>query len=127
MTSQTHLKPDKKYEAPDVRWIPMSNEATAQQWAAVPSADFSCNINGIPLQTRAHYHQLVAALIRAIDEKRELPDGYAFRIKTERITAEQLVEWVNLEKQCCPFFGVPDPLGTQERTFVAPPDRTSRG
>ena len=83
----------------------MSNEATAQQWAAVPSADFSCNINGIPLQTRAHYHQLVAALIRAIDEKRELPDGYAFRIKTERITAEQLVEWVNLEKQCCPFFG----------------------
>ena len=60
----------------------MSNEATAQQWAAVPSADFSCNINGIPLQTRAHYHQLVAALIRAIDEKRELPDGYAFRINS---------------------------------------------
>jgi hypothetical protein len=27
-----------------------------------------------------------------------------FQIK-ERITAEQLVEWVTLEKQCCPLFG----------------------
>jgi hypothetical protein len=67
--------------------------------------NFACNINGIPHQKRALYRQLVDALLGAINEKRELPDGYAFRIKTEHITSDQLVEWINLERLCCPFFG----------------------
>lgn len=82
----------------------MSNEAAAQQ-PAVSSADFVCNLNGIPLEKRAHYRQLTDALLRAIDEKRELADGYAFRMRNEPITAGQLVERIGLERQCCPFFG----------------------
>jgi hypothetical protein len=82
----------------------MNKEAATQQ-SVVPSAHYACNIDGIPLQERTQYRQLFEALLGAIDEKRELPDGYAFRIKGERITTGQLVEWINLERQCCPFFG----------------------
>ena len=83
----------------------MSDSATAQQQATAPPRGFACNINGIPSEKRAHYRQLVEALLQAITERRELSDGYSFRVDNEHLTTDQLVEWVNLERQCCPFFG----------------------
>ena len=83
----------------------MSNDLTARQQATTPPRGFACNINGIPSEKRAHYRQLVEALTHAITERREVPDGYSFRVGNEHLTTDQLVEWVNLERQCCPFFG----------------------
>ena len=34
-----------------------------------------------------------------------MPDGYAFQINSGQIGTGQLVEWVELERRCCPFFG----------------------
>lgn len=82
----------------------MNNDMTAQQQPTVASCSFACNINGIPPEKRARYSQLSEALLQGIDERRELPDGYSFRINNGRMTTDQLVEWVNLERQCCPFF-----------------------
>lgn len=65
----------------------------------------TCDINGIPPQQRARYEWLVEALRRAIKEKRELPDGYAFQMDTRQIDTAQSVEWIELERLCCPFFG----------------------
>jgi hypothetical protein len=39
------------------------------------TSGFICNINGIPPQRSARYGWLVEALLRAIEERRELPDG----------------------------------------------------
>jgi hypothetical protein len=86
-------------------WMLMIDNATAQQQATVPPRGFICNINGIPSEKRAHYRQLVEALPHAITERRELSDGYSFRVENGLLTTDQLVEWVNLERQCCPFFG----------------------
>jgi hypothetical protein len=83
----------------------LSNNVTAQQQATTAPRGFACNINGIPSEKRAHYRHLVEALLHAITERRELSDGYSFRIDNEHLTTNQLVEWVNLERQCCPFFG----------------------
>jgi len=35
----------------------------------------------------------------------QLLNGYAFRIDASRLASRQLVEWIELEKRCCPFFG----------------------
>ena len=83
----------------------MNNDVTAQQRPMLSSSGFACNTNGIPIEKRASYGQLVEALLQAIDERRELPDGYSFRVDNARMNTAQLVEWVNLERQCCPFFG----------------------
>jgi hypothetical protein len=64
----------------------------------------TCYINGIPPQERKRYGQLVEALRHAIQEKRELPDGFAFRMDTKHMSTDQLTEWIELERQCCPFF-----------------------
>ena len=83
----------------------MNHKTAAQQAARMTAAAFTCNINGIPSQERARYGQLVEALRQAIEERRELPDGYAFQMDTRQINTAQLVAWVELERQCCPFFG----------------------
>jgi len=69
------------------------------------TSGFICNINGIPPQQRARYGWLIEALRRAIEDRRELPDGYAFQMDTKQIDTGQLVEWIELERRCCPFFG----------------------
>jgi hypothetical protein len=47
---------------------------------------------------------LVESLRHVILEKRELPNGYAFRIDASRLASGQLVKWIELEKRCCSFF-----------------------
>jgi hypothetical protein len=83
----------------------MNYKIAAQQAARTTASGFACNINGIPSQERARYGQLVEALRHAIEERRELPDGCAFQLDTRQISTAQVVAWVELERQCCPFFG----------------------
>ena len=81
----------------------MNHEAAAQEAGRTTSV-LTCNINGIPLQERARYGQLVEVLRHAVQKRRELPDGYAFQMDTKQIGTDQLAEWIELERQCCPFF-----------------------
>ena len=41
-------------------------------------------------------------MLGAIQEKRELPEGYAFRLPPDNLSA--VAEWVAFERKCCPFF-----------------------
>jgi hypothetical protein len=81
------------------------NHGAAQQAARTTESRLTCNINGIPPQERPRYGRLVEALRHAIQERRELPDGYAFQMDTKQIDTGQLVDWIELERRCCPFFG----------------------
>jgi hypothetical protein len=49
-------------------------------------------------------HELVQKLKNARIETEELPDGYAFRLKTEQVSLNELAEYVTSERKCCPFF-----------------------
>jgi hypothetical protein len=49
------------------------------------TSGLTCNINGIPPQQRARYGWLVETLRRAIEDRRKLPDGYAFQMDTTQI------------------------------------------
>ena len=83
----------------------MNHEARAQQAASsTPASGLTCNINGILPQERTRYERLFEALRGAVKESLELSDGYAFQLDTTQISIGQLVEWVELERQCCPFF-----------------------
>jgi hypothetical protein len=83
----------------------MNHEAAAQQAASTTASGLTCNINGMLPQERTRYRRLVETLRHAILERRELPDGYAFQMDTKQIDTGQLVEWIELERRCCPFFG----------------------
>lgn len=50
-------------------------------------------------------------------------DGYAFQMDTEQIDTDQLVEWIELDGLCCPFFGFEILLPPAGSSRMAPFDR----
>lgn len=66
---------------------------------------FYCNTKALNKAERERYNQLTGKLTSARMETRELPDGYAFRLKSEVIAFSEVAEWISWERKCCPFFG----------------------
>lgn len=66
---------------------------------AIPLA---CVPGAIPAGERAaHFERLTRLFTTAVREKRELPDGYAYRFDAEAF--EELAAWMTRERRCCPF------------------------
>lgn len=64
----------------------------------------ACDLDAIGAGDRPRYNELRAMVGAAVAGKRELPDGVALQISTERIALAQLAEWISFERKCCPFF-----------------------
>ena len=70
--------------------------------AASQGAGFSCDMRAMTKEQRAEHAQLAHAVFAAVNERRELPNGYAFRFAAERWL--DAARWADLERRCCPFF-----------------------
>ena len=68
--------------------------------AEIPIA---CDFDAISAGDRPRYNELRNMLAAAAIGKRELPDGVAVQISTERMPLAQLAEWISFERKCCPF------------------------
>ena len=66
--------------------------------AAVPLA---CVPGAIPAAERPAHFALAAELFGAVQERRPLEEGYAFRWGAERL--ERVMRFVMNERLCCPF------------------------
>ena len=67
------------------------------------AAPIACNLDAISPSDRPRYDTLRAMLAAAAVGKRELPDGVAVHISTDRMPLVQLAEWISFERKCCPF------------------------
>jgi len=63
----------------------------------------ACDMTAIPAQQRPVHFAKSRELFLEISEMRELPDGYEFRFDDDPNRLKRLVEFVSLEKLCCPF------------------------
>ncbi len=63
----------------------------------------ACNLKALDKEQRRHHQLLSAQLHAAIQEVRELPDGYSFRLPSDEATIQQTAKWITLERRCCPF------------------------
>jgi hypothetical protein len=62
----------------------------------------ACDLTAIPAERRAGHQALAARLFgEAAEERRELPDGYAWRFPAERYP--DVAAFVADERRCCPF------------------------
>jgi hypothetical protein len=57
------------------------------------------------IKESGRYRCLGETLRHAIEDRRDLPNGYALQMDTSQMGTEQLVEWVEVERQCRPFLG----------------------
>jgi hypothetical protein len=65
-----------------------------------------CNLDALSPEERAHHAAALKKLGEKALERRELQDGYAYRFAWESGILAELVEWIPLERACCPFFRV---------------------
>ncbi len=68
--------------------------------AALPIA---CDLAALTADQRHALAALAAQLAEAVDKVEELPDGYAFRYRTDESTWRTVTTWIEYERQCCPF------------------------
>ncbi|HVP28491.1 MAG TPA: hypothetical protein VMW35_04940 [Myxococcota bacterium] len=63
----------------------------------------ACDLDALGIEGRARRASLAAALGAATEEVRELPDGYAMRLDGSDARAREALDWLLLERACCPF------------------------
>ena len=63
---------------------------------------FACNLSALTSAERAKHQELSRTLLAAVQERKELPTGYAFRLPPGKLVTA--AEWVAYERKCCPFF-----------------------
>ncbi len=64
---------------------------------------FACNLKAIRAAERPRYNDLMSRLRTAIRGRRELRDGFEFRLNGSTISLSDLAEWMTMERLCCPF------------------------
>jgi hypothetical protein len=63
---------------------------------------FACNLGALTKDERAQHAKVSKKLLDAVQETKELKNGYAFRMPSgSLVTAAQ---WIAFERRCCPFF-----------------------
>lgn len=72
-----------------------------EQERAVAETPIACNLSGAELAERGDE---VGGLFKAVEQVRELADGYAFRFSGSDAIAAQLLAFTLEERRCCPFF-----------------------
>jgi len=67
---------------------------------------FACRLDVFDVSERQRYQGLRATMKAAVEETRELPDGYAVRLTSDAGLFRQVAEWITLERRCCPFLAL---------------------
>ena len=63
---------------------------------------FACDMRAMTNDERTQHAALARDLFAAVQEQRDLADGYAFKLPPERWL--DAARWASLERKCCPFF-----------------------
>jgi hypothetical protein len=66
---------------------------------------FACDMMAIAADKRDEHIATIDKLFRAVEDIRELPNGYAFRLPNDRDVLLRAALFIDLERLCCPFFG----------------------
>ena len=71
----------------------------------VQESPFACNMDAIAPAERKDHIAAIEQIFGAVEEIRELSDGYSFRLANETAMLLKLADFIAKERLCCPFFG----------------------
>lgn len=67
-----------------------------------PGPALACDMRALTKEQRTEHARLAREMFAAVQERKELANGYAFRFAAERWL--ETARWADLERRCCPFF-----------------------
>lgn len=79
-----------------------ANEKTTAMNEVTEEKPIACKLTTPELRQRKE--TVLAELKKAVLEKKELPNGYAYRFKATDEMLDRLTEFIKTERMCCDFF-----------------------
>jgi hypothetical protein len=67
------------------------------------SAGPACQMSVFDERQQRRHDELQGRFGSVVQETRELPDGYAFRLVSDAGAFVGVAEWITLDRLCCPF------------------------
>ena len=65
--------------------------------------ELACRLDALDRREQARRAELACDIMGRFAEVRETADGYAARLGVDAAVARDTLEWVLLERRCCPF------------------------
>jgi hypothetical protein len=65
--------------------------------------NFACNLNVLSEGEREQFASMTDSLFDAVQETRELENGFVFRFLNQPGQLVQIAKFIERESQCCPF------------------------
>jgi len=65
--------------------------------------EFACNLNVLSAPEREQFASVTVSLFAAVQETRELENGFAFRVLNQPDQLVQIASFIERESRCCPF------------------------
>jgi len=78
----------------------MKNEGHVER-----ESPFACAMDAIEPSKQQQHIATAKFVFAAVNEIRELPNGYAFHLPNESEMLRKVGDFISLEQLCCPFFG----------------------
>jgi hypothetical protein len=66
---------------------------------------FACDMTAIAPDERDSHLAVIVSLFRSVEDLREQPNGYSFRLPNESAILLTVARFIMLERLCCPFLG----------------------
>lgn len=66
--------------------------------------NLACDLTAFTPAQREHHIAQAPLLFATVQEARELPDGYSFRLPESHDILAQIADFMAHERLCCPFF-----------------------
>ena len=66
----------------------------------------ACDLDALSGDERARRSTLASRVAARFREVQELPDGYAGRLDPDPAIVRDTLDWLLLERRCCPFLGL---------------------
>src|SRR5215831_8981524 len=64
---------------------------------------FACDLNALSVAERARRCALASRVAAQFREVLEISDGYAARLDPDPAVVQDALDWLVLERRCCPF------------------------
>lgn len=71
--------------------------------AAADVKPLACDMKALTAAQRTEHSKRTKQLFAAARERKELKDGFAFRIDLAASPLDETARWIDLERLCCPF------------------------
>ncbi len=73
--------------------------------ASCKESPLACTLSAFAPDERRLHLSAIEEVFGAVEETRELPDGYAFRLPGDSGWVLKVAHFITQERLCCPFFG----------------------